>query len=515
MDEGKQHSLVTEDGSVDGAVAASAGAAEAARERYYRAYETRDARFDGAFFVAVHSTGIFCRPICPARTPKRANVSFHPTAASAFAAGYRPCLRCHPERAPQQRLWEGGGALVARALSAIEAGALNDGSLEDLSARIGVTSRHLRRLFETHAGTTPVQVAQSQRLLLAAQLIKESNASLADIAYAAGFGSVRRFNAAWLAAWGRAPNQMRRRLNVDESPAAGTLAVRLGAWAEADAERFLAFHRTRAWRGVEMIDGNAFRRSFVEGQTHGGEAKIGQIEITREAGMAVVRLSGASVSMLPKALARARRMLDMNAPLAAIDAQLRSNKKLRPALRHGVPRVPCAWDPFELGLRAILGQQISVAAATTLAGRLTEQFGSAPSGARLAVFPSARRLAELSVDEWRAIGLTQSRAATLAGFSRAVAEDAHWVGRYSTLPEFIERLTALNGIGPWTAHYIAMRGFCDPDAFPASDLGLLRAAQALGIAQTARQLEAASAAWRPWRAYAAQALWNYNLKDSA
>ena len=507
-------------------------------DELFRAYETRDARFDGRFFVGVKTTGIFCRPVCPARTPLRRNVSFFSSAAAAFAAGLRPCLRCRPERAPVLRALAGGEALVARALGAIDAGDLNEGSIEDLSARIGVTSRHLRRLFETHLGATPVQVAQTRRLLFAKQLIEESALPLGDIAFAAGFNSVRRFNTAFRDTYARAPSALRRSVprvargkagggaigsagnagNAGNEANAGIAGngtlIRLGVIPVESFAQLLSFYRTRAFRGVEAVDDTRYTRSINAGTA----AACIEVQQDARSGMLSLVCATPDLTQLPRVVARVKRMFDLDAPLAAVQGHLLQDRLLQPALKQAV-RVPCAWDAFELAVRSVLGQQISVKAATTLSGRLVERFGAlVPDHLRrddagpTRLFPPAEVLAGARAADIFALGIIRARAETLIALARHVAADAGWRTRYAGLEAFAAEITALPGIGPWTAHYIAMRGFADPDAFPASDLGLLRSARALGIATTPRELERHAERWRPWRAYAAQALWNFRIE---
>ena len=484
------------------------------RETCFRAYETRDERFDGRFFVAVRTTGIFCRPVCPARTPKRQNVEFHASASSAFASGFRPCLRCRPERAPRPGHGTSPGALlVARALAAIDAGALDEDSLEVLSERIGVTGRHLRRLFGAHLGTTPIAVAQTRRLMFARQLIEETPLPLTQIAFAAGFASIRRFNSAMAAAYNAAPGSLRRpeamRARAGDD---SRVSLRLG---KLDGDAFTAltgFYRARAFAGVEVAESSRYARTICIG-AHSGSFTV------RMAG-AELRLDSAfpDNSRLPMIVARAKRMFDLEAPLVAITAHLRADPRLRPALVRGAPRVPCAWDPYELALRAVLGQQVSVAAATTLAARLVERFGeplaSAHAGLRL-LFPQAAAIAAAQAADLTTLGIVRARAACLIALAGHIAATPGWRERYLGLETFTASMQELPGIGPWTAQYVAMRGFGDPDAFPAADLGLLRAARLLGLAQTPRELASHAERWRPWRAYAAQALWNYEPGDAA
>ncbi|MDB5807485.1 MAG: transcriptional regulator Ada / DNA-3-methyladenine glycosylase [Betaproteobacteria bacterium] len=484
-----------------------------AAENLFRAYETRDPRFDGRFFVAVRSTKIFCRPVCPARTPKRVNVTFYPSSAAAFEAGYRPCLRCRPERAPAVRGQESGGAaLVSRALEAIDGGALNEGSLEDLSGRIGVTARHLRRLFEEHLGASPIAVAQMRRLLFAKQLIEESALPLTQVAFASGFGSVRRFNATLSAAYGRAPGSLRRRNAVQEDE---LVQLRLGG---IDAERFaglLGFYRARAFAGVESVGEEDYARTIRIGDA------IGTIAARGDADGLILTCDFPEAGRLPAIVARVKRMFDLDAPAAAIRAHLLRDPKLKAALQKPALGVPCAWDPYELAVRAVLGQQVSVAAATTLAGRLVAKLGEPVSVTgvhaerlRLA-FPRPEVLGAAQVDDLRTIGLVRARAETLISLGRHISTNLSWRERYVGLEQFSAEFCELPGIGPWTAQYVAMRGFADPDAFPSGDLGLVRAAKSLGIAQTPKELLQYAERWRPWRAYAAQTLWNYEVRSAA
>jgi AraC family transcriptional regulator of adaptative response / DNA-3-methyladenine glycosylase II len=478
-------------------------------ETCFRAYETRDARFDGRFFVAVRTTGIFCRPVCPARTPKRANVEFHGSAAAAFAAGFRPCLRCRPERAPRPAADSPGAVLVARALAEIDAGALDDASLDALAARIGVTARHLRRLFAEHLGAAPIDVAQTRRLMFARQLIEETDLPLTQVAFAAGFASVRRFNHAVAQAYHAPPSRLRRQPAAHRQPACpdAAITVRVAPISAPAMSRLVGFYAARAFAGVEAVDASGYVRSVRIGQAAGSFA------VRAERGMLVVASGLPDPSLLPRVVARVKRMFDLASARGAIAAHLGTDAALAPALRDGAPAVPCAWDPFELAVRAVLGQQVSVAAATTLAGRLVARFGTSfeSRDARLTrLFPQPAALARARLEDVAALGIVRARAATLIGLARHVAGTPGWGETYPGLEAFCARFTALPGIGPWTAQYVAMRGFADPDAFPSGDLGLLRSARALGLAQTARELERRADAWRPWRAYAAQALWNHS-----
>jgi len=442
----------------------------------YRAVAARDRRFDGVIFTAVRTTRIFCRPICPARTPLAKNVEFYSSAAAALAAGYRPCLRCRPEVSPGAPAWRGTEPTVDRALRAIDAGALDDASVEALAARLGVSGRHLRRLFVDHLGVTPVEVAQSRRALFAKSLITETPLPLEQIAYAAGYTTVRRFHQAIRQVYRRNPGELRRETGTGES--AG-VTLRLTYRPPYNWDALIGFLQPRAMAGREQIDARGYQR---EGLTVRHDAARHAVAVT---------LPGASVRQLHGLAMKARRMFDLDADAATIASDLQRSPLLRPLVqRHAGVRVPGCWDPFELAVRAILGQQVTVKGATTLMNRLLEQFGAA----------SPEVLAGAPVER---IGLPAKRAASIRAIASAVAAGELALDG-SQLPEqVIERIVALPGLGPWTAHYIAMRALGAPDAFPASDLALLKAAGA----KSARELEHMAEAWRPWRSYAAFYLW--------
>jgi AraC family transcriptional regulator, regulatory protein of adaptative response / DNA-3-methyladenine glycosylase II len=471
----------------------------------YRALRTRDARFDGRFYVAVLSTGIFCRPVCPARTPRPEHCVFYPSAAAAHAAGFRPCLRCRPELAPGVAGWRGTANTVSRALALIAEGAWSDeDDLEALAERVGVGGRHLRRLFERHVGAPPVAVVQAQRVLFAKRLLADSALSMAEVALASGFGSVRRFNHVMRATFGRAPRELRRR-GAGGGAEAGTVVLRLPFTRPYDWPSMLAFFAARAIPGVEEVRGGEYRRTVALEGAHGsvavrpapgGAHLLAAIRITR-------------LAALPAVVGRLKRLFDLEADAAAIDAHLARDPLLAPrvAARPGL-RVPGAWEPFELAARAILGQQVSVAAARTLAGRIAvasgERAPAAPAGEPGLVFPGPERLGWLRLE---GLGLTGARAAALHALARAVSDDPGLLRPASDLEATVERLALLPGIGRWTASYIAMRAFHEPDAFPEADLGLLRALERRGVRPRPADLLRRAEAWRPWRAYAAMRLW--------
>jgi len=473
----------------------------------YRAFAARDARFDGRVFVGVHTTGIYCRPICPARSPKRENVSFYFSAAAAQAAGFRPCLRCRPELSPETPAWQGSSHTVSRALALIETGTLDEGSVDDLAARLGVGGRQLRRLFQQHLGASPVAVAQTRRVLLAKQLIHDTNLTMTEVALASGFGSVRRFNETFRSLFQRPPASLRRSRAV-ETANAGAVTIRLPYRPPYDWDVLRTFLAARAIPGVEAVSAATYARTIaLEGRSGTLVVEPGDRNTLR----ATVRFSGLDV--LPRIIGRVRRVFDLAADPALIGAHLAEDPVLAPlvAARPGL-RAPGAWDGFELAVRAILGQQISVTAATNLAGRLVAEYGEPiddPGAHALGltrIFPSPARIAAADV---AGLGLMPgARAAALSSLGAAVTSDPALLDPYRDLEAAVAQLRSLPGIGDWTAQYIAMRALREPDAFPAADVGLMRAMSGdFGRRPTANELLARAETWRPWRAYAALHLW--------
>ena len=475
------------------------------QEIYERARKSRDARFDGQFYIGVRTTGIYCRPICPANTPKSENVTFFPTAAAASEAGYRPCLRCRPECAPGTPAWSGTSTTVRRGLRLIADGVLDDSNVEELATRLGVTSRHLRRLFTRHLGASPLAVAHTRRLHFAKQLIDQTRLPMQDIAIAAGYGSVRRFNDAFVKTYRRSPRELRRSGNAADPVEADTvLTVRLPCRAPFDWSSLLAFFAARAVPGVESVDGDRYRRTVtIDGQP-------GLIEVRQERDEVLLAMHGIGTQKIFPVVQRCREVFDLDAPVQEITRVLSQDPVLARLLREnpGV-RVPGAWDGFELAVRAVLGQQISVKAATTIAGRLATAYGEpvkAAGDSRLTrLFPVPERLARARFNN---MGITASRAATLRRLARAVVDGSLSFDASQDPAAFRESLLAIHGIGEWTAQYVAMRALKHPDAFPAADLGLLRAFDGPRRERLRpAQLEAMSQGWRPWRAYAALLLW--------
>jgi AraC family transcriptional regulator of adaptative response / DNA-3-methyladenine glycosylase II len=474
----------------------------------FRAISTRDARFDGRLFIAVKSTGIYCRPICPARTPRRENCVFYPTAAAAQEAGFRPCLRCRPETSPELAAWRGTSNTVSRALALIDSGALDAADVEALADRLGVGERQLRRLFRQHLGASPIAVAQTRRVLLAKQLIHDTHLSMAEVALAAGFGSVRRFNDTFQALFRRPPLSLRRSRAADATAdTAGAVVLELAYRPPYDWDAMLGFLAVRAIPGVETVADGRYARTIALGNA------CGVLTVEPGSGARVrVAVRFPHLRALPTIIGRVRRVFDLAADPVAIGAQLAQDAQLAPlvAARPGL-RVPGAWDGFELAVRAILRQQITVAAATGLAGKLVQAHGALlPASTGIApglthVFPTPDRLV---VADLAALGMPGARAAALRSLAAAVAADPMIFGPRRSLDEAISQLQALPGVGEWTAQYIAMRELREPDAFPASDIGLLRAmAGDGGVRPSPAQLLARAEQWRPWRAYAALHLW--------
>jgi AraC family transcriptional regulator of adaptative response / DNA-3-methyladenine glycosylase II len=472
----------------------------------FRAFATRDIRLDGRLFAGVTTTGIYCRPVCPARTPRPENVRFFGSAAAAQHAGFRPCLRCRPETAPELGAWNGTANTVSRALALIDLGALDSGGLQDLTRRLGVGERHLRRLFQEHLGASPVAVAQTRRLLMARRLVLETGLAMSEVALASGFGSIRRFNEAFQAACGHPPSSLRRRPAAEAGLADG-VTLRLAYRPPYDWSRMLDFFAQRQVAGVERIDGQAYVRTLAVA----GVAGVVRVEPGRGDSLSA-SLWFPDLRVLPRVLAQVRRVFDLALDPEPVLAHLGKDPDLGPLLaqRPGL-RAPGAWDGFEVAVRAILGQQVSVVAARGLAGRLAEHHGvrldfePARRFGLDRLFPGPERLAGLDPES---LPMPRARGRALAAIARMTLEDGQLFGPGQDLESAVRRLTALPGVGAWTAQYIAMRALREPDAFPHSDLALLRAAaDPEGRRPTPEDLLARAEAWRPWRAYAAAHLW--------
>ena len=467
-----------------------------------RARLSRDPRFDGKFYIGVLGSRVYCRPICPAPTAKEKNCRYFPTAAAAAEAGFRPCLRCRPESCPGTPAWLGTSSTVSRALRLIGESGLEDGGVESLAERLGVGSRHLRRLFVRHLGATPIAVAQTRRLHFAKKLIDETELPMNQIAIASGFGSVRRFNAGILKVYHRTPSQIRRLARKTGLHSSDQYMFRLNFRPPFQWQAMLDFLAPRATPGVEQVDGLTYRRTIA---TNGFEGYL-EVSLDAEHDALVARIDFPDPRSLFAIVERIRAMFDLNADCASIVKTLRGDPALGPSV-HAEPgiRVPGCWNGFELAVRAILGQQVTVRGATSLAGRLTSIFGKkfdGPNGLTH-LFPSAEVLAKSKLE---GVGLTGARAETIRALARAVASDKIRFEGVVDSEDFLRRLCEIPGIGTWTAQYVAMRALGEPDAFPSSDLGLLRAL----AASSPRELERCSEPWRPWRAYAAMYLWRFS-----
>lgn len=485
----------------------------------YRAMLARDPRFDGRFFTAVTSTGIYCRPICPARTPARQNMRFFRHAAAAEAAGFRACRRCRPEASPGSPDWNARADLAARAVRLIMDGYVDEHGVAGLARRLAVTDRHLRRLLLAELGTTPLALARTTRLQTARRLLAETSMPVTEIAFASGFASVRQFNASFRQTYRQPPTAVRARLARPAQPQAdGTwLSLRLACREPFDGPSLLRFLADRAIPGVEEVTANRYTRTV---RTPGGPGLIELLvpspgDGPRPAdapgpGQVLLRARLAGLRGVGQVVSRCRQLLDLDADPQAIAGTLAADTLLAPlvAAQPGL-RVPGAYDGFELAVRAVLGQQVSVAAASTFAGRLAARFGA---GLELAGSPAADgqpgpgllfpRPEDLAEADLSGLGLTGARQLTLRALAAAAA-----AGRLSLDPgadpeETAARLAGLPGIGPWTISYILLRAAGDPDAFPATDLGLRRALTRLGTDPGRADR------WRPWRAYAAIHLWS-------
>jgi AraC family transcriptional regulator, regulatory protein of adaptative response / DNA-3-methyladenine glycosylase II len=474
---------------------------------------SRDPRFDGRFFVAVTSTGIYCRPVCPAPISHGANVRYFATAAEAAEAGFRPCLRCRPEAAPGTPAWLGTSAVVRRALRLIEAGAMDEDSVDALAARVGTGARHLHRLFVRHVGASPLAVAQTRRLSFAKRLLDETTLPVTQIALEAGFASLRRFNDAFRRTYARSPREIRKRGEPAPREDPDAIRLRLSYRPPYDWPYVRDFLAARAVPGLERVDDQGYARVIaLPGDLDGGQANdLVTVRVRPVAGRHELELTvhGAPAGALFPISQAAKRAFDLSADPALIASGLRGDPLLEALVRRrpGL-RIPGVWDPFECAVRAVLGQQVSVAGARTLAGRLIErasgrstggdcgQTARTPEGLRFA-FPSPRTLVETDLS---GIGVTGARIAAIRTLALAVLDGK--LDLNAPTHTVTATLEALPGIGPWTAQYIALRALGEPDAFPAADVVLRRMAAPGRKPLTPRALGERAAAWRPWRSYA-------------
>jgi AraC family transcriptional regulator of adaptative response / DNA-3-methyladenine glycosylase II len=469
-----------------------------------RARLSRDPRFDGKFFIGVIGSRVYCRSICPAPTAKEKNVRYFPSAAAAAEAGFRPCLRCRPESSPGTPAWLGTTNTVSRALRLIGERGLEDGGVEALAERLGVGSRHLRRLFLRHLGATPMAVAATRRLHYAKKLIDETRLPMNQIALASGFGCVRRFNAGIREAYHRTPTQIRRLARRAEIQPGNQYLFHLHFRPPYHWEGMLAFLAPRATPGVEVVESGTYRRSI----SLSGRDGYFEVALDPARPALVVRIEFSDPQSLFYIIERIRAMFDLSADWSDIVQSLRADPVLAKQVEtHPGIRIPGCWNGFELATRAILGQQITVKGATILAGRMAATFGKPFSAAKglTHTFPPAEVLADATLAR---IGLTGARAETIRALAQAVCDGKIQFEKVADSDAFLDRLCEVPGIGKWTAQYVAMRALGEPDAFPSTDLGLLHA-MAL---ESSRQLEARAEPWRPWRAYAAMYLWSLDAK---
>ncbi len=481
----------------------------------YLALKARDARFDGRFFTGVTSTGIYCRPVCSVRTPRRENCRFFGHAARAESAGFRPCLRCRPELAPNTVHWsiqDASGILAhqaARLLDDPDAWYDKDLSVQALADRLGVSDRHLRRIFEAALGVSPMQYLQTRRLLTAKQLLADTTLPITQVALSSGFASVRQFNAAFVAQYKLNPTQLRRAGVSQEQ--AGT-AVKLGYRPPYDVDAMGAFLQRRQVHAVEHVARDAhghwqfartLRLVLADGGVHTGWLVA---RFDPQHARLLLQVSDGLRGVLPTVIRRTRQAFDLDADPSAINAVLHESFPEGDGLR-----VPGAFDGFELAVRAVLGQQITVAAARTLAQRLVDRFGdpldtAQPGLSRL--FPTPAALANARAEDIGALGIVRQRQGAIQSLAQAVDQHGLQLTASADVPATITALRALPGIGDWTAQYIAMRALRWPDAFPSGDVALHKALGVQGQKQAARAAEEQSALWRPWRSYAVLRAWS-------
>ncbi|MGH9372310.1 MAG: AlkA N-terminal domain-containing protein, partial [Vicinamibacterales bacterium] len=475
--------------------------------RLYNALTTRDARFDGVFFVGVTSTGVYCRPICPAKTPKAVNCRFFPTPQEAEQAGFRPCLRCRPELAPGSAPVDDGQRIAQLIVQRLDEGHFDEkAGLEEIADQFQLSSRQIRRIVHRELGVPPIQLLLTRRLLLAKQLLTETALPITEVAFASGFSSLRRFNDAFSGRYGMPPTRLRRKATEDVAAiiAGETSTLQLSYRPSYDWKGILAFLARRALTGVEHATDAAYSRTVRLG------AATGWIRVTqsRKKHALMLEFTHSLTPVLSALLSRVRALFDLDARPDLIARQLATDARLAAAVKaHPGLRLPGAFNGFELGVRAILGQQVTVKAGTTIACRLVETLGDpivTPFAALNRLTPTPARVSAASVDDIARHGIVAARAKSLIAFARAqVSGELCLDGGVLHPDDAIGRLSELPGIGPWTAHYIAMRALHWPDAFPKEDIVVRKS---LGNV-TAKEAEVLSESWRPWRSYAVMHLW--------
>ncbi|WP_294001373.1 AlkA N-terminal domain-containing protein [Streptomyces sp.] len=472
------------------------------REHCVRAVQSKDARFDGWFFTAVLTTRIYCRPSCPVVPPKPENMTFHPSAAACQQAGFRACKRCRPDTSPGSPEWNQRADLVARAMRLIADGVVDREGVPGLAARLGYSPRQVERQLLAELGAGPLALARAQRAQTARLLVETTALPMAEIAFAAGFSSIRTFNDTVREVFALSPTELRDRRPRSARLAPGTLTLRLPFRAPLNPDNLFGHLAATAVPGVEEWRDGAYRRTLRLPYGHGIAA------LTPKPDHIACRLTLSDLRDLPVAISRCRRLLDLDADPVAVDGQLRTDPLLAPLVDKAPGRrVPRTVDEAEFAVRAVLGQQVSTAAARTHAARLVTAHGTPvddPEGGLTHLFPSPEALADVDPDS---LAMPRTRRTTFTTLVGRLADGTLQLGVESDWSEARARLLALPGFGPWTVDVVAMRALGDPDAFLPTDLGIRRAAQELGLPGTPAALTARAAAWRPWRAYAVQYLW--------
>lgn len=474
-------------------------------DEYEDARQSRDPRFDGRFFVGVLTTGIYCRPVCPVRVPKKENVQLYRSAAGAAEAGFRPCLRCRPESSPGTPAWVGAPYKVSRALQLIAKGCLDDGSVELLANQLEIGPRQLARLFQQHVGASPIAVAQTQRLHFAKKLIDETSLPLLEVCFAAGFGSVRRFNAVFQNTYARSPTQLRKGKKREHGE---SIEVRLSYRPPLQFKAMLAYLQYREIPGVEHIDlaANSYARTILLD----GEAGDIQVRFSEEGSFLTLKINYPNTRHLYHIVEKVRLLFDLKADSEEIDRFFSQDNLLGKVVKNNPgTRVTGCWDGFEVTVRAILGQQVTVKAATTLAGRVADRHGkpyvgSVPELTR--TFPRPQDIVSADLDK---MGIVGQRIQAIKMVAEKVTREEIAFDGMSETESFVENICQIKGIGEWTAHYVALRALNDPNAFPHSDLILRRAAAPKGETLSAKELRVRAEGWKPWRAYAVILLWKH------
>ena len=480
-------------------------------DRCYRAVLGKDRRFDGVFYTGVRTTGIYCRPSCPAVTPRRKNVRFYPTAAAAQGAGFRACRRCRPDLTPGSPEWDVQGDVAGRAMRMIADGVVEREGVPGLAARTGYTTRHLNRVLTRQLGAGPLALARAQRAHTARILIETTGLGFADVAFAAGFASVRQFNDTVQQVYAATPSALRaaRRRASTTVAAPGAITVSLAVRQPFDAGSLLDFLRPRSVTGIEACDDSTYSRALR--LPHGP----GQVSLRPQADRVECQLNLTDLRDLSAAVERCRRLLDLDADPVVIDDSLSCDDLLRPCVveRPGM-RVPGHVDGFEVAVRAVVGQQISVAGARTIASRIVTSYGERVDGGGdlTHLFPTSEAIA--AVDP-QSLPLTRARGRTLVTLAAAVADGTVVLDRSADRGDVRAALLALPGIGPWTADYIALRALGDPDVNLATDLGVRHGLGRLGIGGTVAHMGSRMERWRPWRSYALMHVWATSSKESA